>query len=183
MRADARRNQERLLDAAVDVILEVGGQPPLDAIAKRARVGIGTLYRHYPDRESLLQAVALHVLDRAIAAAESALADAPTGYDALCSYMHAALESGVGVLNLLHPLLAGPDWSRQRDRMAPLLRAIVDRCKQQGSVRNDLCPEDIVIPIIRFSRPLGAGVPRVDERALARRHLDIYLSGLLRPAP
>ena len=56
MRADARRNRERLLDAAVELILDVGGEPARDAIANRAGVGIGTLYRHFPDQQSLLHA-------------------------------------------------------------------------------------------------------------------------------
>src|SRR6185295_8544251 len=99
---DARRNQQRLLQAAVEQILEVGPEPSLDAIARRAGVGIGTLYRHYPDRTALLNAVAKHVLEHAIAAARTALAEAPTGYDALRHYMQAAFDHGVGVLSILH---------------------------------------------------------------------------------
>ena len=178
MRADALRSRERLLAAAIEQILEVGAEPPLDAIARRAGLGIGTLYRHYPDREALLNAVALHVLEEAIAAAKRALADAPTGYEALRRYMHAAFERGVGVLNIIHPVLNGPDWSAQRATIAPLLEAIVDRCKSDGSTRRDLQLGDIVFPLIRFSRPLKVGLPPEEERALARRHLDTYLAGL-----
>lgn len=178
MRADALRNQRRLLDAAVDEILEVGGQPRLDAVARRAGVGIGTLYRRYPDRESLLRAVALHVLDQAIAAAETALAEAVTGHEALRRYMHAAFDQGVGVLNLIYPLLDDPDWSSRRRRITPLLKAIVKRGKEDGSVRGDLELADVVMPVIRFSRPLAMGLPPETERALARRHLDLYVDGL-----
>ena len=116
MRADARRNRERLLDAAVELILEVGGEPARDAIANRAEVGIGTLYRHFPDQQSLLHAVALHVLDRTITAGERALADAANGGEALRQYMHLAVDQGLGVLNIIHPLLDHPHWPEQQVR-------------------------------------------------------------------
>jgi AcrR family transcriptional regulator len=175
-RADARRNQKRLLEAAVQHILIVGPQPSLDAIARRAGVGIGTLYRHYPDRAALLNAVASHVLDHAITAARSALAEAPTGYDALRRYMHAAFDHGVGVLNILHHV--EHDWSAQRAAMGPLLQAILDRCRREGVTRPDLQAADIVIALIRFSRPALTWLPPDEERSLARRHLDIYIAGL-----
>ena len=63
VRADATANRLRLLDATVDLVLEVGGEPTRDAIADRAGVGIGTVYRHFPDRESLLHALVRHVLE------------------------------------------------------------------------------------------------------------------------
>ena len=56
MRADARKNRQRLIEVAVELVLEVGGEPARDAIAERAGVGIGTLYRHFPDQQSLLHA-------------------------------------------------------------------------------------------------------------------------------
>ena len=175
-RADARRNQQRLLESAVEHILEVGPEPSLDAIARRAGVGIGTLYRHYPDRTALLNAVANHVLEHAITAARTALAEAPTGYDALRQYMQAAFDHGVGVLSILHHV--EHDWSAQRAVIAPLLQAILARCKQEGVTRPDLQPADIVIALIRFSRPALTWLSPDEERALARRHLDIYITGL-----
>jgi AcrR family transcriptional regulator len=178
MRADAKRNHERLLDAAVKTILEIGAEPPLDAIARRAGVGIGTLYRHFADRESLLNTVAERVLDQAAAAAEHALTEAPDGYDALRRYMHAAVDRGVGVLNLIHPLLGGPPWPAQRTRMAAFLGAILERGKQETLIRDEVGIPDVVFAIIRFSRPVAVGLSRPDERAIAHRHLDIYVDGL-----
>ncbi len=178
MRADAKRNRERLLEAAIEMILEVGAEPPLDAIARQAGVGIGTLYRHFPNRGSLLNAVAKHVLDQAAAAAEKALTEAPDGYDALRQYMHAAVDRGVGVLNLIYPLLDGPDWTAQRTRMATLLGTILERGKRETVIRDEVRIPDIVFAIIRFSRPVAIGLSHPDERAIAHRHLDIYIDGL-----
>ena len=182
MRADARRNQDRLLDAAVELILEVGAEPPLEGIARRAEVGIGTLYRHFPDRTSLLNAVALHVLDRSAAAAETALAGASDGFEVVRHYMHSAVEGGVGVLNLIHPLVDHPAWSVHRNRAAALLDAMVKRDKSKGFIRDDVDAMDIVLPIIRFSRPVAIGLAHAEERRLAHRHLDIYIDGLGRGA-
>jgi len=178
LRADARRNRDRLLDAAVEVILDVGAEPPLEAIARRAGVGIGTLYRHFPDRDRLLHAVAEHTLAQSIDAAETALASGLDGYDALRDYLHAAVGIGVGVLNLVSPLLGRPSWSDQRARMTALLEAIIERGKRDGRLRDETETVDIVFAVIRFSRPVAIGLPRGDERALAHRHLDIYVDGL-----
>jgi AcrR family transcriptional regulator len=178
MRADARRNQGRLLDAAVELILEIGTDPPLDTIARRAGVGIGTLYRHFPDRDVLLRAVALRALGQAVAAAETALVEARDGHDALRQYMHAAVTSGVGVLNLIHPLLDNPDWTAQRARITPLLVAIVERGRRDGSLRDEAQIPDVVFAVIRFSRPVELGLPLCEERTIAHRHLDIYIDGL-----
>lgn len=176
MRADARRNRERILDAAVALILEVGGEPARDAVARRAEVGIGTLYRHFPDQQSLLEAVARYALERSIAAGEASLADATDDSDALRHYMHAAVDGGVGVVNLIYPLLDKPHWPDLRARAQALMLELIER--GQGRLRSDVSPADIVLATIRFSRPLGVGLSAAHERACAHRHIDIYVDGL-----
>ena len=178
MRADAVRNRERLLAAAVTVILEHGPDAPVDAVARHAGVGIGTLYRHFPERPQLLDAVARHVLAAAIAGAEQAMADATDGHDAVRRYLHAAVDAGVGVLNLIHPALDEPDWPAERTRMAALLGDIIQRGVDDGTLRPETAAHDIVFAVIRFSRPVAIGLTHSDERALAARHLDIYVDGL-----
>lgn len=178
MRADAVRNRELLLDAAVEIILELGAEPPLDAIARRADVGIGTLYRHFPDRDALINAVARHALERSNDAAEKALADAPDGFTALRRYMHAAVDLGVGVLNLIYPQITAPDWAEQRKQSGAALEGILDRGKQEGLIREDVRIPDIGFAVIRFSRPVASGLSIADEHAIAHRHLDIYINGL-----
>lgn len=166
--------------AATQLILEVGGEPPLDAVARRADVGIATLYRHFPDRAQLLHAVAQRALDRSVDAARTALSETSDGYEALCRYMHAAVELGVGVLNLVHPLLGDPDWTGHRARIAPLLTAMLEQGTAGGRLRDRMTPADVVFAVIRFSRPVALGLAPEVERAWAHRHLDIYLAGLER---
>lgn len=178
MRADARRNRERLLDAAIELILEVGGDPPREAVARRAGVGVATLYRHFPDRQSLLHAAAHHVLDHSAAAAETALARAADGLEALRQYMHAAVDHGLGALNLVYPLLDDPHWPARRARAEELLETIVDRARGEHLIRDDTSTTDIAFAIIRFCRPLAVGRSLVDERRIAHRHIDTYVDGL-----
>jgi AcrR family transcriptional regulator len=182
MRADARRNREKLLEAAIELTLEVGGEPSRDSLAERAGVGIGTVYRHFPDQQTLLQAVVREVLERSIAAGEAALADSADGFEALRRYMHATVDSGLGVVNVIYPLLdaSHPDL---RARAQSMLRAMIERGKQQGRLRRDVTAADVVFATIRFGRPLAVGLSRDDERAIAHRHVDFYVDGLSVAAP
>jgi AcrR family transcriptional regulator len=178
MRADARRNRRRLLDAAIGLILEAGGEPSRDAVAQRAGVGIGTLYRHFPDQQALLHAVAFDVLDRTIAAGEATLADTTNGAEALGRYMHAAVDIGLGALNIVYPLLDSPDWPDRRTSAERLLERLVERARHAGGVGPDVTITDIALVIIRFGRPLAIGLPPDKEREIAHRHIDTYLLGL-----
>jgi len=180
MRADARRNRERLLDAAIALILEVGGEPSRDSIAARAGVGIGTLYRHFPDQQSLLTAVVRYALDRSIAAGENSLAEAADSLEALRQYMHAAVDRGIGVVNLVFPLLDKPHWPDLRARAEAMIHTLIERGQHEGRLRCDVTAADIVFATVRFSRPLAVGLSTADERALAHRHIDIYVDGLSR---
>src|SRR5216683_2549991 len=83
LRADARRNRRQALAAAAQVFVEQGADAPLDDIARRAGVGIATLYRRFPDREALVRAVAVDVLARTAHEARQALAEEPDAFAAL----------------------------------------------------------------------------------------------------
>lgn len=180
MRADARRNRDKLLDAAIEVILEAGGDPARDAIAARAGVGIGTLYRHFPDQPSLLNAVVRRTLERTIEAGEAALAEATDSFDALRRYMHAALDQGIGVVNLIHPLVDVRD-PELRGRAGSVIETLISNGRRDGVLREDTTAADVVFATIRFGRPLAVGLSGTEERAIAHRHIDIYLDGLRSP--
>lgn len=177
VRSDARQNRERILDVMAGLVLEVGGEPSRDAVAARAAVGIGTVYRHFPDRQSLLHAVARHVLVRTMAAGESIVSDVDSA-DALREYMHAAIDNGIGVVNILHPLLDDANWPDLHARAQSLMTALIERNRQDYPDRTDLSIGDITFATIRFGRPLAIGLPPVEDRAVAHHQLDRYIDGL-----
>lgn len=178
MRADARQSHRRLLDAAIELILAIGGEPTRDAVAQRAGVGIGTLYRHFPDRQALLHAVVLDVLNRTIREGNCAIADSAHGGEALCRYMHAAIDTGLGVVNIVHSLLDAPDWPDQRAAAKDMLNRLIDGARRDGAI-DDVSAYDIALATIRFCRPLAIGLDPADERTIAHRQLSIYLDGLM----
>jgi AcrR family transcriptional regulator len=178
MRTDAQKNRQRLVEATVELVLELGGEPARDAVAKRAGVGIGTVYRHFPDQQSLLHAAVRHVLEKSIGAGEVLVETIPDGVDALRRYMHVALDNGIGVVNIIYPLLERRDWPDLHARAAKLMKSLVDRAVRGGLLRSGLSERDVVFALIRFARPLAMGLSPSEERSLAHRHLDFYIDGL-----
>ncbi len=178
VRADARRNRRRLLDAAIELILDIGGEPSRDAIAQRAGVGIATLYRHFPDQQELLRAVVLDVLDRTIDRGNTALAESATGDEALRRYMHATIDTGLGVVNIIHPLLDTPNWPDRQAAAHDLLDQLIDAARHDDAIDGAITATDIALATIRFCRPLAIGLDRASEHAIAHRQLDSYLDGI-----
>lgn len=178
MRSDARRNRDRLLAAATELILEIGGEPSRDAVAQRAGVGIATLYRHFPDQQGLLRAVVLEVLDRTIAAGEDALTHSGGNGTALSRYLHAAIDTGLGVVNIVHPLLDDTHWPDHAVAANDVIQRLLSDARQAGAIGSDITTTDIAHSAIRFARPLAIGIDPATEREIAHRQLDHYLSGL-----
>jgi AcrR family transcriptional regulator len=182
MRADARWNRRRLLDAATGLILEIGGEPNRDAVAQRAGTGIATLYRHFPDQQALLRAVVLDVLDRTIEQGHVALAESATGGEALRRYLHAAVDLGLGVVNIVHGLLDDSHWPDRRAAAQQVLHRLIEAARREGAIDPDVTPNDIALATIRFCRPLAIGLDPEAERAITHRQLATYLDGLITSA-
>ena len=181
LRADARRNREQVLAAARDVFVERGPGAPLDEIARRAGVGIATLYRRFPDRESLMRAVVLDALDRVGHQARLARAEEPDALAALVRYMHRALDLRVAAVipTLLGQLsLEDAEMQRARQAAADPIDEIVDAAHAEGSLRPDVTFGDIGLMIVRISRPLPGPFPGHVNDELAHRHLDLFVRGL-----
>jgi AcrR family transcriptional regulator len=185
LRADARRNHAQLLAAARDVVVERGAGAPLDEVARRAGVGIGTLYRRFPSRPELLRAVVVDALQRTAEAAEHALAEESDGFSALVRYMHAVLDLRVSAVipTVLDAMdLEDDDVRSAREVSAGLAQRIVDAAHADGSLAADITFGDIGTLLVRLSRPLPGSIPSDVDEQLAHRHLDLVIDGL-RPAP
>ena len=181
LRADARRNLERILAAARDVFVESGADAPLDEVARRAGVGIATLYRRFPDRESLVRAVALEVLGRAGEEARRAEAEEADPFAALARYLHRALDLRISaVMPALVGRISFEDEEIGRVRRAavePFLR-LIEAAQADRSLRSDVAFADIGTLLVRLSRPLPGPVPGEVDATLAHRQLDLLLDGL-----
>jgi AcrR family transcriptional regulator len=181
LRADARRNRDQLLLAARDVFVEHGPDAPLDEVARRAGVGIATLYRRFPDREALMRAVALDVLGRVGGEARQALAEEPDPFQALVRYMHAALRLRIAAVM---PALVGripledDEIHQARDAAVEPVQRLLAAAQAEGRLRPDVDFGDVGLMLIRLSRPLPGPFPRQLNDSLAHRHLDLYIEGL-----
>jgi AcrR family transcriptional regulator len=186
LRADARDNRRRLLEAARDAFIEHGPGAPLEEIARRAGTGIATLYRRFPDRQALMREVVLDAIEGTIDAARRAAAEEPDPFRALARYMHEAI--GVRTAAVIPALLGavpldGEEIMRARETGPGLVRDLLDAAQRAGAVRHDVTPADIGLLIVRFSRTLPGGFDRETNTGLGHRHLDLVLDGLRPPAP
>ena len=147
MRADARRNYERLVTAAREVLTERGSEAAMEEIAKRADVGVGTLYRHFPRRIDLVEAVYREDVDGIVALADQ-VADQPP-WDALVAWLHGFLqyaESKRTFLTELHEAFEkSPDLAvASRERIGAAVASVLTRAQQAGVVRSDLDQADLM---------------------------------------
>jgi AcrR family transcriptional regulator len=181
LRADARRNRRQVLAAAAQVFVEQGADAPLDDIARRAGVGIATLYRRFPDRAALVRAVALDVLTRTAHEARSAEAEEADPFDGLARYMHRALDLRISAV--MPALLGRISFDDEELRLArdqaiePVLR-MIDAAQAAGRLRPDVAFGDIGVMLVRLSRPLPGGFPPALDLRLAHRHVDLLLAAL-----
>jgi AcrR family transcriptional regulator len=184
LRADARRNHQQVLVAAREAFLAAGPGVPLEDVARRAGVGIATLYRRFGDRDGLLRAVVLAALEDSRAAAEMALAGADEGADglqALARYMHAVLDlrvSAVVPLALDRLDLDDPEIVPVREASAAAMERLIRAAHDDGSLPRQVGFADIGTLLVRLSRPLPGQVPTALDDELAHRHLDLALAGM-----
>jgi AcrR family transcriptional regulator len=184
LRADARRNHEQVLVAARETFVAAGPGVPLEEVARRAGVGIATLYRRFGNRTGLLRAVVLAALEDSRAAAESALASTGQGADglqALAGYMHAVLDlrvSAVVPLALDRLDLDDPGIMPVREASAAAVERLIQAAHDDGSLPRQVGFADIGTLLVRLSRPLPGPVPAALNDQLAHRHLDLALAGM-----
>jgi AcrR family transcriptional regulator len=178
LRADAARNRDRLLDAAVRAFSEDGPDATLDAIAKDAGVGIGTLYRHFPTREALVEAAYRNELARLCDAVADLLQTMPpdeatrTWMDRFVDYM----TTKRGMADALRAVIAsgGNPYAQSRDRLTAAITTLLHAGATAGTIRSDIEPGDVLASLSGVS--LAAGEPA--QRDQARRLLDLLMDGL-----
>lgn len=178
-RADARRNRERLLATALKLFTSAKGDVTLSAVAAEAGVGIGTLYRHFPTRDALVEAVYRQEVEKLADAAPALLAEMPadealeawlTRYAGLIATKRGLMEV---VRSIFEPGAEAPAYSRERMRGAVTL--LLDAAARTGRVRGDLDPADVLLAVAASTWTV-AGDGKWQERV--RPVLRIIMDGL-----
>ncbi len=178
-RADAQRNRERLIDAAKAAFTEVGAEVSLEEIARRAQVGIGTLYRHFPTREAIIEAVYRREVGQLSEAADRLLADHPPA-EALREWLKLMVDYMATKKVILPALGAMAGGAEIYESSGLLLRTAVTRLVEaaaaSGGIRRDVEAADVLYAMTGFA--FGFTEPGWEARAL--RLIDIFMDGLTR---
>ncbi|MTD57507.1 TetR family transcriptional regulator [Amycolatopsis sp. RM579] len=181
MRADARRNYERILSVAREAFTEHGPDAPLDDIARRAQVGPGTLYRHFPNREALIEAVYRADIEARTQRTTELLETLPPG-EAFEEWMRGYVEAVRGNRSLATTLKAAMDHDSEtfalckkmlHDAAAKIVRAAQDG----GVIRDDVTPRDLLLMV----HAIGVAAEATPDAA--PRLLTVMLDGLRRQEP
>jgi AcrR family transcriptional regulator len=191
--AEARRNDRAVLDAARDVFSAQGADAPISAVAERAGVGVGTLYRRYGSKTELLQRMCVLAMEQGIEAAGEAL-EADDPWTGLCGYIRACVEMRSGALGSLAGQIDMTDEMLSTARRGMTLAGeVVARAHRAGSLRPDVTALDIALLIESFSRRApgasGSAAPEDpddpaeadEERNAQTRLLTVAFDGLRAP--
>lgn len=179
LRKDAALNRERLLDAANELFAEQGLNVTLNDIAHRAGVGVGTAYRRFKNKEEVIEALFDQRLDEVLAVAHEALDD-PDAWRGLVTFLERSLHMQFGSRGLTQimnsPQLGHARVDETRDRIAPLMTALVERAQSQGTVRADLDQTDLFF--IQMALSGVTDLTRAQSPDLYRRYLTLFLDGI-----
>lgn len=178
-RADAERNHALLLDVAKTAFAEMGAEVSLEEIARRAGVGIGTLYRHFPTRGAIIEAVYRQEIAR-LSDAATELAKTRGTVDALRDWMrlfvgHIATKKLIAPA--LNEIVGGPSdlYAASSDRMKAAITMLVDRAVASGDIRLGLEPLDLLRALAGVANVWGSA----DWEQGALRLIDILIAGVL----
>ncbi|MGW6445033.1 TetR/AcrR family transcriptional regulator [Lentzea sp. NPDC055074] len=180
-RADARRNEKALLDAAAAVFVSDGVDAPVRRIAAEAGVGMGTIYRHFPTRADLVVAVYRHQIDACAEAGPALLASAETPFAALRDWVGLFVDFLVTKHGLSAAMRSDPDGFAALhglflDRLLPVLAEILDAAREAGEVTRDIA----AYQLLRAIGDVCAGAERVDPDYDARTTIGLLLDGCRR---
>jgi AcrR family transcriptional regulator len=182
MRADALRNRSRILETAEEIFAVEGISVPIDVIAKGAGVGVGTLYRHFPTKEALIEAIVEHRLVNLAEAAKS-YADADDPGEALFAYLHEFARQAAAKHDLFDALgTAGVDIKSRCSASVDEVMECLDRLRQRavavGAIRPDVASEELVDLVVGVCRGHGQVVP---DEGRVQRMVAIVCNGLRPP--
>jgi len=177
-RADAVRNHERVLEAAKAIFSAGGPDASLEAVARRAGVGIGTLYRHFPTREALFEAVYRREVQQLVEFAEQLKSEAAP-VDALRRWLRSNVEFVATKKGMSAALALAVDGSSELyaytfDRLTKAVGALLDRAAAAGEIRSDIGPEDLLRALVGMCYMHD----QPGWQATVLRLVDVFVDGL-----
>jgi AcrR family transcriptional regulator len=183
LRADARRNRDQILAAAKAMFARQGPDVPMEEIAREAGVGVGTLYRRFPDRQALIRAVAQDSFAVMLDEARAAVAAEPTAWNALVRIVRQSLDLKLSVrLAILSPPVASiirddPLTRRFRRELLETVDGVVRAAQAEGDLRPDVGTGDVTALLFLLLSRLPA-LPPGSAWQLSERALALMLDGL-----
>ncbi|SEH00665.1 DNA-binding transcriptional regulator, AcrR family [Nonomuraea solani] len=191
MRADARRNLDKIVEAAAEVVAERGVNAPMEAIARRAGVGVGTLYRRFPDRDALLEAVGGHYIHTMADTLDAVAGSGADAWSAIWDFVSWAAEPGRAALATALAVLPTEaltnraEFARVRAGWVERFDELVRRAQAEGSMRADVGVEDLVHLLNVFTcHPDRLPAPvAADPVRYLRLMLDGMKAGAATPPP
>ena len=182
MRADARRNRERILQSARAAFDELGLAAQMEDVARRAGVGVGTLYRHFPTKEALVEALIADRMTQIAAELRRAVEEEPDAWSALARVLRFGVELQAGDRALAQVLASqSPDrWEAAKDAagLDPLTAELLERAQAEGTLRPDVNADDIPILMCGMSRVVEMRVAACGRPAGWERYFALLLDGL-----
>jgi AcrR family transcriptional regulator len=179
LRRDAERNRQRILEAAREAFAHDGLSVTLDEIGRRAGVGVGTVYRRFPDKEQLIEALFEDRMNEFVALADECLGF-EDAWDGLVHFLDRAVQEQACDRGFKEVALSGSvgfaRCSRARDLMLPLVSQLVSRAQVAGVLRPDLAPTDL--PLIQLMLGFISECTRDVDPEIWRRYLGILTDGL-----
>lgn len=179
MRADARRNYERLVEAAREVFAREGGGASMEAIARQAGVGVGTLYRHFPKRIDVVEAVYRTDVDTLVETAEEVVTDLEP-WPAVVAFLEAFVRYAQGKRTFLNELREAFEKNPglrldMLERVQQAMQLVLERAQDAGVVRTDVSGPDLM----QLVGPMCTNAALSEDQS--KRLLSMILDGLHKP--
>lgn len=177
LRADAQRNRARILEAAEVVFVEQGASAATDAVAARAGVAIGTVFRHFPTKPDLLKAVVMNLQDRIVAEADAMVRD-QEAVTALFEFCALVMDAGATHRDVFERLAETGVQVRVAEalaRLRPAVDVLLERARDGGAVRPDLGTDELIALLAAVCQEAIAADWSEEFR---RRALDLLFAGL-----
>jgi len=176
LRKDAARNRELILETAAEVFAEQGLEAGYDEIARRAGIGVGTVYRRFPERSELVQALFESRIDEMVAIGEEAAA-IPDAWDGLTWFFEKSVEKQVADRGLKEVMVQTLNESGQmtvgRERIGPIVESLMQRAQADGALRKDVGVTDLGMQLM-----LIGSLSTPEQPELWRRYLTLLFDAL-----